>query len=100
MEGVRPMYYTVRCDIAPGKQDEMDQLMEQMKAFWMAQPGVKGFHVYNDMMEGWPERTVMVELEDMACLQRVLDAPERKQFRKQFMDMAVSVQSQMMHMMM
>ena len=94
------MYYTVRCDIAPGKQEAMDMLMEQMKAFWMAQPGVNGFHVFNDMMEGWPERTVMVEVDDMASLQHVLEMPERKQFRKEFMDMAVSVQSQMMDMMM
>jgi hypothetical protein len=94
------MYYTVRCDISQGKQEDMDRLMERMKAFWMAQPGVNGFHVYGDMMEGWPERTVMVEVDDMACLQRILDDPARKQLRKEFMDMAVSVQSQMVDMMM
>jgi hypothetical protein len=91
------MYYTVRCDIAPGKEQEMDRLlMERMQAFWMAQPGVKSFHVYGDMMEGWPERTMMIEVEDMAALQRVLDMSERKQLRHEFMNMAVQVQSQMM----
>jgi hypothetical protein len=94
------MFYTVRCDIAPGKEEEMDRLMERAKAFWMAQPGVKGFHVYNDMMEGWPERTMMIEVDDMATLQQIMDMDERKQMRKEFMNMAVGVQSQMVDMMM
>jgi hypothetical protein len=94
------MYYVVRCDIASGKEDEMDRLMQRVKDFWMAQPGVKSFHVYMDMMEGWPERTMMIEVDDMACLQRVLDMDERKQLRKEFMAMAIQVQSQMTDMMM
>ena len=60
------MYYVVRCDIASGKQEDMDRLMQRVKNFWMAQPGVKGFQVYMDMMEGWPERTMMIEVDDMA----------------------------------
>jgi len=94
------MYYVVRCDIASGKEEDMDRLMQRVKSFWMAQPGVKGFQVYMDMMEGWPERTMMIEVDDMACLQGVLEMDERKQLRKEFMAMAIQVQSQMMDMMM
>mgnify|MGYP005834546619 CR=1 FL=1 len=63
------MYFTVRCDILPGKEDELDRFLnERAKSFWISQPGVKSFHVYADKLAGWPERTIMIEVEDLATL--------------------------------
>jgi hypothetical protein len=91
------MYFTVRCDIVPGKEEDLDRfLAEKAKAFWLAQPGVKGFHVYEDVLVGWPDRTIMIEVDDLASLQRILDSEERKRLRREFQTCATTVQSQIL----
>jgi hypothetical protein len=92
--------YTVRCDIVPGKEEDLDQfLSERCKSFWLNQSGVKSFHVYGDALVGWPERTIMIELEDLASLQHVLDSSERKQLRREFQSYTTDVQSQILEQM-
>jgi len=92
------MYYTARCDIAPGKEEALDRfLAEKVKAFWLSQPGVKGFHVYGDALVGWPERTITIEVDDLASLQRILDSEQRRELRREFMTYTTSVQSQIQH---
>lgn len=91
------MYFTVRCDIVPGKEEELDQfLAEKAKTFWLAQPGVKSFHVYEDVLVGWPDRTIMIEVDDLASLQRILDSEDRKRLRREFQACATTVQSQIL----
>jgi hypothetical protein len=91
--------YAVRCDIVPGEEDLDRFLSEKCKDFWLKQPGVKGFHVYGDALVGWPERTIMIELEDLTSLQHVLDSSERKQLRREFQSYATDVQSQILEQM-
>ena len=89
------MYFTVRCDILPGKEEELDRLLGgPSRTFWLAQPGVKSFHVYGDTLVGWPERTIMIEVEDLASLQRILGTEERKRLRREFMNHTSNVSSQ------
>lgn len=89
------VYYTVHCDPLPGKEEELDRfLQDDVKKFWTDQSGIKSFHVYGDKLMGWPERTIMIELEDLATLQRILDSDERKRIRKQFMANVERAESQ------
>lgn len=91
------MYFTVRCDILPGKEEELDRfLTEKAKKFWLSQPGVKSFHVYNDTLVGWPERTIMIEVDDMSSLDRILHSEERQRVRREFQTYASDVQSQIL----
>lgn len=91
------MYFTVRCDILPGKEEELDRfLAEKAKKFWLSQPGVKGFHVYGDTLVGWPERTIMIEVDDLVGLERVLHSDERKHLRSEFLTYTTDVESQIL----
>ncbi|MFN0070619.1 MAG: hypothetical protein ACKVVP_03915 [Chloroflexota bacterium] len=72
------VFYTVRCDIGPRQEEELDRfLSEQVKPFLLAQPEVKNFRVFSDALVGWPERTLMIEVDDLASLERVLQSPEQ-----------------------
>jgi len=89
------VYFNIHCDPLPGKEEDLDNfLTNSSKSFWMSQHGVKNFHVYGDKLLGWPERTIMIELENMSSLQNILDSTERKQLRKQFMNQVSRVESQ------
>jgi len=92
------IYFTIRCDFVPGKEEELDRfLVEKAKPFWLSQPGVASFHVYGDTLVGWPERTITIEVEDLATLQRILSS-ERRQLRHEFMNYAANIQSQIQEM--
>lgn len=91
------MYFVVRCDILPGKEEELDRfLSERAREFWLRQSGVKSFHVYGDVLVGWPERTIMIEVEDLASLQAILNSDERKRLRHEFLTYTTNVQSQIL----
>ncbi len=91
------MYFTVRCDILPGKEEELDRfLTEKATKFWLSQPGIKSFHVYRDALVGWPERTIMIEVDDMSSLDRILHSENRHQVRREFLSYATDVQSQIL----
>ncbi|MBI2872978.1 MAG: hypothetical protein HYY00_07320 [Chloroflexi bacterium] len=80
------VYYTVRCDPAPGKVEELDRLLTGAgKQFWTSQAGVAEYHVYGDKLLGWPERTITIGVRDMASLQKVLDSEGRQRVRKEFL---------------
>jgi hypothetical protein len=46
---------------------------------------------------GWPERTIIIEVDDLTSLQGVLDSAERKEVRREFMNYTTNVQSQILH---
>jgi quinol monooxygenase YgiN len=97
-EGSTMMYYTVRCDVAPGKEEELDRfLTEKAKAFWLEQAGVSSFNVYGDALVGWLERTILIEVDDLASLQHILDSEQRKALRREFQTYTTGAQSQILH---
>jgi hypothetical protein len=85
----------IRCDPVPGKMDDLDRFLgQQKKDFWLKQPGVRGFHVYGDQLMGYPERTVVIEVDDMSALQKALNAPEHKTIRQTFFTLTSRNESQ------
>lgn len=91
------IHYSVRCDSLPGKEEEFDSFLTgEVKKFWLGQTGVKGYHVYGDKLMGWPERTIDIEVQDFATLQRIFDSNERRQLRKQFLGYAARAESQIL----
>ena len=89
------VYFSIYCDPVPGREEELDQfIVEKAKKFWSGQTGVKGYHVYADKLVGWPERTIMIELQDLNNLQRILDSAEHKRLRREFMTNIARAESQ------
>jgi hypothetical protein len=89
------VYFSIYCDPVPGTEEELDRfIVDKAKKFWTGQPGVKGYHVYADKLVGWPERTIMIELQDLSSLQRILDSAEHKRLRREFMTNVARAESQ------
>ncbi|MGD0353050.1 MAG: hypothetical protein ABSB38_06100 [Dehalococcoidia bacterium] len=89
------VYFSVYCDPVPGREEELDRFIaNKSKKFWSSQTGVKGYHVYADKLLGWPERTIMIELQDLNSLQRILDTDEHRRLRGEFMTNIARVESQ------
>ncbi|MBI4497578.1 MAG: hypothetical protein HY689_06765 [Chloroflexi bacterium] len=92
------MIYAIRCDVVPGKSHELDTFLRSKHLpFWMAQPGVRAFRVYEDMLVGYPERTIEVDLEDLSCLQRILGLEEHRRLKEEFLQYATSASSQLLN---
>ncbi len=89
------VYFSVYCDPVPGQEEELDRfIVDKANKFWTGQTGVKGYHVYADKLMGWPERTIMIEVQDLAGLQRILDSAEHKRLRREFMSNISRAESQ------
>jgi hypothetical protein len=85
----------IRCDPVPGKQDDLDRFLAQQKRdYWLKQPGVHGFHVYGDQLMGYPERTIIIEVDDMTALQTALNSAEHKNVRQNFFTLTSRSESQ------
>lgn len=46
---------------------------------------------------GWPERTIIIEVDDLASLRHGLDSAERKEVCREFMNYTTNVQSQILN---
>lgn len=89
------VYFSVFCDPVPGKEEELDRFIaDKSKKFWLGQTSVKGYHVYGDKLIGWPERTIMIEVQDLSSLQHILDTDEHKRLRREFLANVSRVESQ------
>ena len=89
------VYFSIYCDPVPGQEEELDRfIVDKAKKFWTGQAGVKGYHVYADKLTGWPERTIMIELQDLNGLQHILDSAEHKRLRREFMTNIARSESQ------
>ena len=89
------VYFSVYCDPVPGMEEELDRLIvDKAKKFWTSQAGVKGYSVFADKLMGWPERTIMIELQDLTSLQRILESTEHKRLRREFMSNISRAESQ------
>jgi len=89
------VYFSVYCDPVPGQEEELDRfLVDKANKFWTSQTGVKGYNVYADKLIGWPERTIMIQVQDFTSLQRILDSTEHKRLRREFMSNISRAESQ------
>ncbi len=89
------VYFSIRCDPLPGKEEELDTLLRnKAKAFWTGQPGVKEYHVYGDKLMGWPERTIMIGIQDLSAFQKILDTEDRRKLRREFFTLVSRTESQ------
>jgi predicted glycosyltransferase len=91
------MYFAIRCDAVPGKLLDLDTwLKDRGIRFWTTQPGVESVEIFSDVLVGYPERTLMVEVKDFAILQRILTSPEHARFRNELLTYGTDVQSQIL----
>ncbi len=91
------MYFAIRCDAVPGKLPELDRwLKDRAIRFWTGQSGVKSFEIYSDVLVGYPERTLMIEVADLSTLQTILHSTEHAQFRNELLTYGTDVQSQIL----
>ena len=89
------VYFSVYCDPVPGQEEELDRfIVDKSNKFWTSQAGVKGYHVFADKLMGWPERTIMIQVQDLGSLQRILDSTEHKRLRREFMSNISRAESQ------
>jgi hypothetical protein len=80
-------YFTVRFDIPrdDGVEERFREFLERAKKFWLAQPGVREFKVYGDTLINWPERVIMIGVNDRESLQRILDSEARRAIRQEML---------------
>jgi hypothetical protein len=91
------MHLVIRLDAAPGKLQQLDTwLNDRAVGFWTRQRGVKSVEIYADFLVGYPERTLMIEFEDFASLQEILQSAEHGRFRNELLAYGTDVQSQIL----
>lgn len=91
------MYFTIRCDAVPGRLLELDTwLKDRAVQFWTKQPGVKSFEIFSDALVGYPERTMLIEVENFDTLQKILTSVEHGRFRNELLTYGTDVQSQIL----
>lgn len=91
------MYFAIRCDAVPGKLTDLDSWLKNRGVrFWTSQPGVESVEIFSDALVGYPERTLMIEVEDFTNLQRILTSAEHARFRNELLTYGTDVQSQIL----
>ena len=91
------MFLAIRCDAVPGKLQELDRwLKDRGVTFWGNKSGVKKCSIYADALVGYPERTLMIEVDDFGSLQKILISPEHARFRDELLTYGTDVQSQIL----
>ena len=91
------MYLLIRCDAVPGKLAELDSwLKTHGTQFWAAQSEVKNVEIYGDMLVGYPERTLLIEVNDFTKLQQILASTAHAQFRNGLLTYGTDVQTQIL----
>lgn len=91
------MYFAIRCDAVPGKLTELDSwLKDQAYTFWKDQRGVKSVEIFSDVLVGYPERTLMIQVDDFASLQKILVSRGHAAFRDELLTYGTDVQSQIL----
>ncbi|MEW6378660.1 MAG: hypothetical protein AB1611_03510 [bacterium] len=91
------MYFIMRFDILPGKLSEVDSYLDKdLLPYWLSHAEVRSVQVFEDKFIGWPERTVMIEIDDLCALERILSSPETKHMKEQFTCYAADIQTQIM----
>lgn len=91
------MYLILNFDILPGKMNECDSFIrDKLVPYWSSHKEVHSVQCLEDMFIGWPERSVMVEVDDLASLQRIMSSRETHQMREDFTSCATDITTQIM----
>ncbi len=91
------MYFIMRFDVLPGKMSAVDQYLDQeLLPYWLSHNEVHSVQVFEDKFIGWPERTIMIEIDDLCALQGILSSPETRQMKEHFTSYAGDIQTQIM----
>jgi len=89
------MYFIMSFDVLPGKLGEVDSYLEQeLLPYWLSHNEVHSVQVLEDKFIGWPERTIMIEIDDLCALQRILSSPETRHMKERFTSYAADIQTQ------
>ena len=89
------MYFIIKFDILPGKLSEVDTYIENdLVPYWTSHNEVRSVQVFEDTFIGWPERMVMVEVDDLTSLQHVLSSSGTRQMKEHLTSIATDIQTQ------
>lgn len=92
------MFFLLRYDILPGKMRDHDEFVRtKMLPFWTSQPDCKAVEIFEDVLVGYPERTVMIEVDDLTALQHILSSPDYRSIRDGLQDYITDAQSQILN---
>lgn len=91
------MWFTIRLDTQPGKLELLDKwIRADVTPFLVAQVGIKSVCVYHDALIGYPERTIMVEVDGLSHLEVILNSTDFKNIRLKLLDYGINVSSQLL----
>jgi len=92
------MFFLLRYDILPGKTRDHDEFVRTMVIpFWTSQPGCKSVQVFEDALVGFAERTILIEVTDLAALQHILSTPDYRSVKDGLQDYVTDAQSQILN---
>ena len=89
------MYFIIKFDILPGKMSETDTYInKELVPYWTSHKEVRSVQVFEDTFIGWPERMLMIEIEDLTSLQHVLASGGTRHMKEQLISYATDIQTQ------
>ncbi|MBI4287556.1 MAG: hypothetical protein HY671_03880 [Chloroflexi bacterium] len=91
------MWFTIKFDTQPGKIVELDNwIRTDVFPFLVAQKGVSSVCAYHDALVGYPERTLMIEVDSLSHLETILASREFVGIKTRLLDYGVNVSSQLL----
>ncbi|HUU39645.1 MAG TPA: hypothetical protein VMW42_01755 [Desulfatiglandales bacterium] len=89
------MYFIIKFDILPGKMNETDTYInKELVPYWTSHKEVRSVQVFEDTFIGWPERMLMIEIDDLTALQQVLASGGTRHMKEQLISYATDIQTQ------
>ena len=92
------MYLILNFDIGPGKMNECDNFIrEKLVPYWTSHKEVHSVQCLEDMFIGWPERSILIEVDDLSAIQRILSSRETHKMKEDFLTYATDIRTQIMN---
>lgn len=92
------MVLCIRYNPLPGKTAECDQwVRDRLVPFFCSHSQCKGVQVLEDVLIGEPERTCLVEMSDVCAITSILESPEARELKREFMNYACDFSSQILN---
>ncbi|MBI4287554.1 MAG: hypothetical protein HY671_03870 [Chloroflexi bacterium] len=92
------MWFTIRLDTQPGKIVDLDNWVRKDVVPWLVgQKGITSVCVYHDTLVGYPERTLMIEVDSLSHLEPILASREFIDIKARLFDYGVNVSSQLLN---
>jgi hypothetical protein len=85
--------FFLHCQVLADKDAEVDQLLRKKTQALSDLPGVDNVRVYSDLLIGWSERTVLVEVEDRSNFSAFLTSREREDLQSALARLTVNIQT-------